>query len=43
MIPSFALAANNVKLVAAINRLKEMKPLATVPKTIIYNPHYFTY
>jgi len=43
MNPSLLLAANNVKLVEAINRLKEMKPLATMPKGIVYNSAYWTH
>jgi hypothetical protein len=43
MNPSLLLSANNVKLVEAINRLKEMKPLAVIPKGIIYNPAYWSY
>ena len=35
--------ANYVKLVEAINRAKEMKPLVTVPKGVLYNPAYYTY
>ena len=32
-----------VKLVEAVNRLKETKPLVTLPKGIVYNPAYHTY
>lgn len=34
--------ANYLKLVEAINLLKETKPLAIVPKVIVYNPTYCT-
>jgi hypothetical protein len=42
MNPSL-LAANNVKLVASINRLKEMKPLVSIPTGIVFNSAYWTY
>ena len=41
-IVEFTAAANYVKLIAAINRLKEMKPPITVPKLILYNSAYHT-
>jgi hypothetical protein len=35
--------ANYMKLVAAINRMKEMKPLVPVPVEIVFNPTYWDY
>jgi hypothetical protein len=32
-----------VKLVAAINRMKEIKPLVTTPVEIVFNPTYWDY
>jgi len=35
--------ANYVKMVEAMNRLKEMKPLVTIPTGIVLNPVYRNY